>query len=122
MDRGHGDGIAQAQVVKFVKLGGNLSGRVAFVDAEHHRLTAFLQHDGHVRIVGGHARAQIRHQQDHVRLIDGQLRLTAHLGQDHIVGAGLDAAGIRQHEFSAAPLARGKDAVPGHARRILDDG
>ena len=119
---GNSDGIAQTQIIEFIKLRRNLSRRIAFVDAEHHRLAAFLQHYRHIRIVGGNSRPQISHQDDDVRLFNRQLSLTAHLRKDHIIGAGLDAAGIRQHELPPAPLTLGKDPVPGHPRRILDDG
>ena len=122
VDGGYRDGIPQSQVVKLVEFRRRASGRVALVDAEHHRLAAFLEHHGHVLIVGRHPGVQIGHQDDDVRLVDGQLGLPPHLGEDHIVGMGLDAPGVCQHEGAAAPFARGKDPIPGHAGRVLDDG
>ena len=51
-----------------------------------------------------------------------ELRLLAHEGQDLAVGARLDAAGIDEREFAAAPLAFAVNAVAGHAGRVLHDG
>ena len=122
VDRGNGVGVAQAEIVEFVKFRRDGAEGIAFIDAQHHRLAAFLQQMGDFGVVGGHAGFQIHYKEDDVGGIDGDLGLHAHLAQQQVVGLRFDAAGIHQHEFPAAPFAGGVDAVPGDAGGILHDG
>ena len=110
VDGGYRDGIPQSQVVKLVEFRRRASGRVALVDAEHHRLAAFLEHHGHILIVGRHPGAQIGHQHDNVRLVDGQLGLPPHLGEDHVVGMGLDAPDVYKRQENKDPNRKDIDA------------
>ena len=51
----HGDRVAEAEVVKLVKIGRHIAETVAFIDRQHHRLAAFLQHHSDVLVGRRHA-------------------------------------------------------------------
>ena len=122
VDRGNRVGVAQPQVIEFVKIGGNITQAVALVDAQNHRLAAFLQHMGNIGVIGGHTAFQVHHKDDHIGGVNGDLCLHPHFGKQHIIGLRLYAAGIHQHKFPSAPFAGGVNAVTGHTGGVLHDG
>ena len=83
---------------------------------------AAAQHVGHFLVGGGQAVADIHHHDDAVSGVNGDLCLLTHVGQNALGRLGLDAAGVHQHELVAVPLAVGKNAVTGNARRVLHNG
>lgn len=93
---------------------GHITQAVALVDAQNHRLAAFLQHMGNVGVIGGHTAFQVHHKDDHIGGVNGDLCLHPHFGKHHIIGLRLNAAGIHQHKFPSAPFAGGVNAVTGH--------
>ena len=122
VNRGNRVGVAQPQVIEFIKIGGDITQAVALVDAQNHRLAAFLQHMGNIGVIGGHTAFQVHHKDDHIGGVNGDLCLHPHFGKHHIIGLRLYAAGIHQHKFLSAPFAGGVNAVTGHTGGVLHDG
>ena len=122
VDGGDRNGVAQAQIIKFIDVRVGLSHLVHFVYRQHHRLARAQQQVGHLLIGGGQAGLDIAEEHDDRGVLNGDLRLLPHKSQDLAVGGGLDPAGIHQVKFPVEPLRLGIQPVPGHARSVLHDG
>jgi len=122
MHGGHRHRIPQPEIVKFIKFRRQFADPVAFIDAQHNRLAAFLQHGRHIGIVGRDSGVQIGDEDNHVGLFHGELRLTAHLPQEDIVGLRFDTARVREQKRTAPPFAGGENPIPRHAGCIFDNG
>ena len=121
VDGGNRERIAQTQIVELVNRVVHAD-VINLVDNQNDRLAALAQHDGDFLVVGSHACAPIRKEEDDVAGFDGDFRLTAHLLEHDVVGFGFDTAGIDQGELVVEPFAVRVDAVAGYAGRILDNG
>ena len=122
MDGGHGDGVAQTQVVKLIELRVRDAGGVHLVHCQNDGLFGPLEHSGHLLVGGGHTGLDVRYQDNDRGVVDGDLGLLAHEGQDLVVGVGLDAAGVHQGELAAVPVGFTVNAVPGDAGGVLHNG
>ena len=122
VDGGDRHRVAEAEVVELVVIGIRRADGVHLVDRQHDRLARAQQHIRDLLIGGRQTRFNIGQEDDDRRVLNGDLRLLAHEGQDLAVGARLDAAGVDEREFAAAPLAFAVNAVAGHAGRVLHDG
>ena len=118
----YGNRVTHTQIIKFVELRIRGTDTVALIDAQNHRLAAFLQHIGHILIGSHHAAAQIRHQHDHIRRGNGNIGLRTHLREDHIIRPRLNTAGIHQQKAVTQPLTVAVNAVPGHAGLVVHNG
>ena len=118
----NGHHLIKAEVVELVHLHGGLAHLIALVHGQNDGLVAAAQHVGHVLVGCGQAVAHIHNHNDAVCGVNGDLGLLPHVGQNALGCLGLDAAGIHQQKFVAVPLAVGKNAVAGNARRVLHDG
>ena len=114
--------ITDAQVVKFIDTGLILYKVINLVDHQDHALMTSSEHVRHFGVGIHEALLQICQKEDHIRRIDCNLRLLPHLGKNHIVGVRFDSAGINQGKLSVKPFHIRIDPVPGHARRVLNDG
>ena len=122
VDGGHGDGVAQTQVVKLIELRVGGAGGVHLVHCQDNGLLGPLQHSRHLLVGGGHTGLDVRYQDNDSGVVDGDLGLLAHEGQDLVVGVGLDAAGVHQGELAAVPVGFTVNAVPGDAGGVLHNG
>ena len=92
----HLNRVAEAEVIKLIKIRRRVAQRIALIDAHDDRHIAALEHLCDVEVRCDHAGAHIGHENDAVRRINGNLRLCAHLGQNNILRFRLDAARIYQ--------------------------
>ena len=122
VDGGHGDGVAQTQVVKLIELRVGGAGGVHLVHCQNDGLFGPLQHSRHLLVGGGHTGFDVRHQDDDRGVVDGDLGLLAHEGQDLVIRIGLDAAGVHQGELPAVPVGLAVNTVPGDAGGVLHNG
>ena len=121
VDGGNGDGVAQAQVIKLVKIGVRHAGGVHLVHRQHDGLSAAQQHVGHFMVGGGEARLNIRQKHDNGGVFNGDLGLVPHEFQNLVIRTGLDASGVDEGKLPAVPVGLPVNAVPGDARGILHD-
>ena len=120
--RRHLDGIAQAQVVKFIKFSRRLPQCIAFVDAQDDRLAALFEHGRHFLIGGYHPRGEVGDHDNDVGQLNGKLGLPAHLGKNDVIRRGLNTAGVHQADHTAAPFGIGINAVSGDPGRVVYNG
>ena len=118
----NGHHLVKAEVVELVHLHGGIAHLVALVHGQNDGLVAAAQHVGHILIRGGQAVAHVHHHDDAVCSVNGDLGLLPHVGQNALGSLGLNTAGVHQQEVMAVPLAVGKNAVTGNARRVLHNG
>ena len=118
----NGDGIAHAQVIELVEIRVHGAGRVHLIDSQDDGLSAAQQHIGNFLVRGGKARLDIREEHDDRSVVNGDLGLVTHEGQDLVIRAGLNAAGIDEGKFPAAPFGFSVNAVAGDTGGILHDG
>ena len=113
--------VANAQGVKVVK---SLLVRLGLRLVYHHddRLRRTPQHVRNLFVCGHQPVLCVHKEQNHVCRVNGKLRLVFHVAQDDILSPGLDAARVNQGEFIVEPFRILKDAVPGHAGRVLHNG
>ena len=119
---GDGDHLANAQAVKLIHFQRGFPDLVALVDGKDHRLAAAHEHSGNILVLGGHTGAQFAHHDDTVGRVNGDLGLFPHMHQQTVIGAGLNAAGVHQKKFMAAPLTVTENTVTGYAGGIFHDG
>ena len=122
VDGGHGDGVAQTQIVELIEVRVYGAGGVHLVHCQHDGLLRALEHPGHLLVGGGHAGLDVGNEDDDVGVVDGDLSLLPHEGKDLVVGIGFDTAGIHQAELAAVPIGLSINAVTGDTGSILHDG
>ena len=101
------------------------AGRFGLVCYQHHRAPFAPKDRRHVVVERVKPGLGVDDHDDHVGCIGGGLGLAAsRIGEFEPVrhiGAGIDARRIDETEGSSAPVGECVEAIPGNARRVLDD-
>ena len=120
MQGGNGVGLAQAKAPQVCGVG-LLQGRVHLVSGQDDRLVLGAQHLHNALVRGRDADGRIQDEDDSVSEVDGDLGL---LGDGAIQSLDVDlpAARVDEREVATRPFSGVRDAVAGHARRVLHDG
>ena len=120
MQGGNGVGLAQAKAPQVGSVG-LLKGRVHLVSGQDDRLVLGAQHFHDALVRGRDADGRVQDEDDSVSEVDGDLGL---LGDGAIQSLDVDlpAARVDEREVATRPFCGVRDAVAGHARRVLHDG